>query len=397
MTADSPASVSALPAELVPVAPQERVLLLDVLRGMCLLGVLWSNLNDWYMANDPVTPLDHTLRWTQDWLLESRFYSMLGFLFGIGFAIQLTRAAQRGQGVATLFLRRMSILLVFGVVHGMLIWQGDILHAYALLGFALVLFGRFSTRKLLIAALTVWLALPFLFTRIVGVFHWTWPSFSFEHAIWIYSHGTWRQIVTQGAKQFLFMTWRWSLFTYPSFLALFILGLWAWRVDLIGRLTRRRASILSSLLGALICWAAAQYLTLKIRPARSSIFVFLDDATTWANSAVYALTFALLMSFPAVAKRLQPLAALGRMTLTTYLVQSLVCTTLFYHWGFGLMVKTNYTGMLLVTVFLFSLQIVFSIWWLKRFRFGPMEWLWRSLAYGKKLPNRFSPPSSLAF
>jgi len=363
---------------------------------MCLFGVLWSNLNDWYMTSDPVTPLDHALRWTQDWLLESRFYSMLGFLFGIGFAIQLTRAADRGRDVAALFLRRMTILLVLGVVHGLLIWFGDILHTYALLGIALVLFRRLSPRKPVIAAATVWLLLPFLFTHIATALHWSWPSFSYEHATWVYSHGTWPQTVTEGAKQFLFMFWRWSLFTDPSFLALFILGLWALKVDLITRLTRRRAFVLYGLSGALVCWAAAQYLVLKINPSRSSILFFLDDAATWANSAVYALAFALLMSFPVVAKRLQPLAALGRMTLTTYLVQSLVCITLFYHWGFGLMGKANYTGMLLVTVVLFSLQIIFSMWWLKRFRFGPVEWLWRSLAYGKKLPNRVSPPASLA-
>jgi uncharacterized protein len=115
------APVRAPLAELSPVAPRERVLLFDVLRGFCLLGVLWSNLNDWYVAIAPVTPLDHALSWTQSWLLESRFYSILGFLFGIGFAIQLTRAAQRGQEVRSLFYRRMSVLLVFGFLHGMLI------------------------------------------------------------------------------------------------------------------------------------------------------------------------------------------------------------------------------------------------------------------------------------
>src|SRR5215471_5328156 len=167
-------------AELDPVGPQERVQLFDVLRGFCLFGVLWSNLNDLYMVNAPASYLDHALQWTQDWLLESRFYSMLGFLFGIGFAIQLTRAAQRGQDVATLFLRRMTILLVFGAVHGMLIWQGDILHTYALLGFALVLFRRLSPLKLLIAAASVWLLLPFLFTRIVAALYWNWPPFPFE-------------------------------------------------------------------------------------------------------------------------------------------------------------------------------------------------------------------------
>ena len=351
MAAHSPFSAHAVPTDLVPVTPQERVPLIDVLRGVCLFGVLWSNLNDWYMASDPVTSLDHALHWTQEWLVESRFYSMLGFLFGIGFAIQLTRAAQRGQDVATLFLRRMTILLVFGVVHGMLIWQGDILHTYALLGLALVLFRRLFPRKLLIAAASVWLLLPFLFTRIVAELHWNWPPFPFEHAIWVYTHGTWPQTVAQGTKQFLYMFWRWSLFTFPSFLALFILGLWALKVDLINRLIHRRTFVLWSLFGALICWAAAQSLLMKINPPRSSILFCLDDATTWANSAVYALIFALLTSFPVIAKRLQPLAALGRMTLTTYLVQSLVCTTLFYHWGFGLMGKTNYTGMLAGFVF----------------------------------------------
>src|ERR1041384_3570571 len=111
----------AAPQELAPVAPNERIALLDVLRGFCLFGVLWSNLNDWYMFLDPATPLDNAIRWTQDWLVESRFYSLLGFLFGVGFAIQLTRAAQRGQDARNLFLRRMAALLGFGVVHATLI------------------------------------------------------------------------------------------------------------------------------------------------------------------------------------------------------------------------------------------------------------------------------------
>jgi len=78
------------------------------------------------------------------------------------------------------------------------------------------------------------------------------------------------------------------------------------------------------------------------------------------------------------------------MTLTTYLVQSVVSTVVFYNWGFGLMNRTNFTGILLFTVVLFALQIVFSVWWLNRYRFGPAEWLWRSLAYGRMLPLRIA-------
>jgi len=119
---------------------------------------------------------------------------------------------------------------------------------------------------------------------------------------------------------------------------------------------------------------------------RDILLRFAVALETWANSATYALLFAIALSFPAAARRLQPLAALGRMTLTTYLVQSLVCTTLFYHWGFGLFDKVSYSGMLSITVVLFCVQVVFSTWWLRRYRFGPAEWLWRSVSYGKKQP-----------
>jgi uncharacterized protein len=111
---------------------------------------------------------------------------------------------------------------------------------------------------------------------------------------------------------------------------------------------------------------------------------------------VYALLFAFAMSYRKACKRLQPLAALGRMTLTTYLTQSLVSTFVFYNWGLGLMTKVDLTGILVFTLGLFSLQIAFSVWWLRRYQFGPAEWLWRSLAYGRKLPLRVGRISPVA-
>src|SRR5215472_4298712 len=100
--------------EFGPVAAPERVLLLDVLRGLAMFGVLWSNLNDWYVTADPGTSLQHALAWTQNWMIESRFYSLLAFLFGMGFAIQLTRAESRGLDVRGMFCRRMAVLLGIG-------------------------------------------------------------------------------------------------------------------------------------------------------------------------------------------------------------------------------------------------------------------------------------------
>ena len=214
----------------------------------------------------------------------------------------------------------------------------------------------------------------------------------YHQSLQAYAHGTWAQAVAQGTAQYWGGLYRTLLLGgSSSFLALFILGLWAARVDLVARLTRRRSTILIALLFAAVCWAGFQCVLGKVPfwwPPLGVAFTFFDHATTWASSAVYALLFALAMSYDGIARRLQPLAALGRMTLTTYLTQSLVSTFVFYNWGLGLMNRVNLTGILMFTVGLFSLQIAFSVWWLRRYQFGPAEWLWRSLAYGRRLPLR---------
>jgi uncharacterized protein len=417
----TPSPISAQPlCELAPVAPQERVQLYDVLRGFCLFGVLWSNLNDWYTIAKPATPLDEALAWIQNWLVEERFYSMLGFLFGVGFAIQLTRAAQRRQDVRDLFLRRMAVLLAFGLVHATLIWHGDILVSYALSGFALLLFRNWTPRNLLLAAIALWLLFPYVVVHLAAVLNIHLPSYDLswrqlnQQALQSYAHGSWADATAHARVQFFGGLERSLLLGgSTSFLALFIFGLCAVRVDLIGRLTRRRSSIVWALFAAAVCWAGLQYLDAQVLqwfprpkspptwhelrfwwpPLRVVLSLF-GNSTVWVSSLLYALLFALAMSFQGVAKRLQPLAALGRMTLTTYLTQSLVCTALFFNWGFGLMNKVNLTAILIFTLSLFSLQVTFSVWWLRRYQFGPAEWLWRSLTYGRRLPFRIATAHS---
>lgn len=414
---------SLVTTELAPVAPQERVLLFDVLRGVCLFFVLWSNLNDWYYVLNPTTQLDQALSWTQEWLVESRFYSLLGFLFGIGFALQLTRAAQRGQDGTRLFFRRMAVLLGFGVLHTLLVWRGDILIAYAVTGFALVLFRRLRPRALLVAAAALLLLFPYIVPRIGLLLQHPLPRYDaswrllIQQATEAAAHGTWAQAVLLGARQYSGWLVRSLLLGgTASFLALFILGLWAVRVDLIARLTSRRAAIAWAIVGTLVCWAGLAYVDSRLSdwlpappaasiptwhelrfwwPPLGAVFSFLNHAATWANAAVYALFVALMLSNSEMARHLRPLAALGRMTLTTYLVQSLVCTAVFYNWGFGVMNKINLTGILVVTIALFAAQMVFSVWWLGRYRYGPAEWLWRSLAYGRRLPLRTVPAPEL--
>src|SRR5206468_9344039 len=116
-------------------------------RGWAMFGVMWSNLNDWYGTVEPVTRTARVLAFAQDWLLESRFYELLIILFGIGFAIQLTRARSRGMDLRNVYLRRSAALLGIGMIHALLIWHGDVLISYALASFALLLFRDASPRR----------------------------------------------------------------------------------------------------------------------------------------------------------------------------------------------------------------------------------------------------------
>src|SRR5262245_27699680 len=119
MSSEAPArQLDMPPAEsmCVPVAAPERIGATDMLRGWAMFGVLWSNLNDWYGTTDPITGLDRALAWSQEWLIESRFYSLLILLFGVGFGIQLARARERGTDLRATYVRRAGALLVIGVV-----------------------------------------------------------------------------------------------------------------------------------------------------------------------------------------------------------------------------------------------------------------------------------------
>lgn len=395
----------------------ERVLLLDVLRGLAMFGVLWSNLNDWYGASDPVTGMQHALQWTQNWFIESRFYSLLAFLFGIGFGIQLTRADERGVNVRAMFCRRMAALLGIGIVHGMLIWRGDILTAYALVGFLLVFFRRLSPRALVVWAAALLLISPYVLRAVVIGFGVRWPRpRDTQQVDAIYAHGTFTQIMAMGARGYLFWYRRWPAAVFPPFLALFLLGLAAVRVNLLARLTGARRQLIRILVASLIATVVLGYVTAHLpdwwAPAKSPPPLFdalfrvqtfrpmvmgtISHLLTWSNAGVYAAAMVLLVSIPAWGARLRPLAAVGRMSLTTYLMQSLISVTLFYHYGFGLYGRVGYDGMLAITVTVFVLHMLASVWWLQQFQFGPVEWLWRSAAYGKAQPMRRREPEAVA-
>jgi uncharacterized protein len=401
-----------MPNDLRPVAPEERIHALDLLRGWAMFGVLWSNLNDHYGTRDPVTGFDHALSWTQDWLLESRFYSLLILLFGIGFGIQLTRANEKSTDLRATYYRRTAALLTIGVVHGTLVWSGDILTIYALVAFALVTFRTWSTRRVLIAALFFWFVAPTLMREAMFLsgLRIMLPS---EHTT-AYAHGTWMQIEHARVSGYLQWLGRWGLTSYVSILASFLFGLWSVKSGYLRRVfdeprETRRLLIVSAVAAAvgyaMWHWSGAvwprvpgpanaepvfPYPYLQLALLRQFVLNIFDWATV-GMAVVYACVLVLIWQRPLGARVLRPLAAAGRMALTTYLTQSIVCTLLFYSYGLGWFGSVGFTGMFLVTVTLFACQMAASVWWLARFRYGPAEWLWRTLSYGQAPQMRLAP------
>jgi uncharacterized protein len=307
-----------------------------------------------------------------------------------------------------MFYRRMAALLAIGMVHGMLIWRGDILTAYALAGAVLALLRRLSPRGLLIAAAAALAVAPSLEFFAVSAFHIALPTQPSQSRVdWVYMHGSIAQIAAMGREGYLFWYRRWAPFVLPPFLSLFLLGFCAAKMNLLQRLAGQRRVLrricLSAAAGTVLCygliallaylWQGPASQPVRHDPLRQSAFWVLGQFPPWCGAAMYAAGLALIASFAGGGRRLRPLAAVGRMSLTTYLTQSLISVTLFYHFGLGWYGHATYPGVFAITVVVFSAQMCVSVWWLNRFRFGPMEWVWRSMAYLKRQPMRREPDS----
>ena len=405
MPSELPRNEEIVTDALRPVAPQERIGALDLLRGWAMFGVLWSNILG-YGTRKPVSALDHALWWTHRWFFQDRFYSLLILMFGIGFGIQLVRANSRATDMRNTYYRRSATLLAIGIVHGTLIWSGDILTIYALVAFALVMFRTASTRKILVAAALLWFVGPVIVRELMFISGLRFPFAFSPPSTAIFAHGTWLQIERARVDGYLNWLGNFGLPSYVSILASFLIGLWSIKSGYLRRLidepraTRRLflLSIVAAAIGyAMWHWANTVWPPVLPRGNRAPVFPYpgfqlamlryfvwnFFDWATVGTAVAYACILLLIWQRPRGERLLRPLAAAGRMALTTYLTQSIVCTLLFYSYGLGLYGRVGFTGMFFITLILFACQMAASTWWLRRFRFGPVEWLWRAITYGR--------------
>jgi|KBSSwiStaDraftv2_1062776.scaffolds.fasta_scaffold00323_4 uncharacterized protein len=367
-----------------PVAPSERIMALDVLRGFAMAGVLIAYCM-WSLGtapDDQWSPFNKTSGEIAEFVIDGKFYTILAFLFGLGFSLQLERASDSAAAVRT-YCRRLAVLAGIGLLHALLLRNGDILFPYAMTGFLLIPFRRASDR-LLVAAALVALLVPYAAV-------WLWKASGvpipdrpqLEKAPYLVENAAWVRYWYETA-----------IFTWPTNLTLFLFGFLAGRHRLIPTLAGRPKTLLAivplGLLASAACYliikqlAAASTLTALERLAGGLAFTF----HCWGLSSAYAATLLLALGTRQGIQALSPLAAVGRMALTNYLMQAGIIVPLCL--AFGWFDTFTPTRSLLLAVALFALQLPFSVWWLRRYRFGPAEWIWRLLTYGR------IPPLSLA-
>lgn len=390
-----------------PALGHERIEAIDILRGVAILGILIVNMGLFNSAED--LPAHGIVDRLILFVAQEKFKTLFSFLFGLGLAVQMTRAEARGARFLPLYARRLCVLFLIGVAHFLFLWDGDILHNYAENGFVLLLFRRRSLKTLLVGA-GILLAIPVFFYGVTTYYAITgrvspplmsWISYetgaddqqTIDETRRIYSRGTYGEMITLRAHE---LPGDVTPYTDDAYvLALFLLGLYAGRRRIFHDIPAhlpfiRRVQRWGLLIG--IAGNAAFAAGGSFDPSLTSVTQNLGRmclvVAAPAMTLFYASTIVLLTQDETWRRRLAPLVAVGRTALSNYLLQSLICTTLFYSYGLALFGKVSPSLGLLLTVTIFLAQIPLSVWWLRRFQFGPVEWLWRSLTYGQRQAMR---------
>jgi len=331
--------------------------------------------------------------------VSGRAITTLTFLFGLGFSIQLARADERGEDVRGVFVRRLLAMVMFGAAHILLLWWGDVLWCYATVGFALLWFRRCRVRTLL-----VWSAILIFVPQIVGglpgvrdalmsiVPHpASQPAFNAEMLAAL-AGGERAAMTWVHLRKVVYHVGPVAFWFFPWVLGHFLLGMAAGKARLFEDDGAGHRRLFRWLLAIGIALAAiGMAVMMAVAPGRGAFRALpliarlglgvLHELVTLGVAAIYISAVVLLMRRRLPRRLLMIVAPVGRMPLTTYLSQSLFATFIFYGWGLGWIGEVDIAQGIAIAAGIFVAQVVIAHLWLRRFRSGPMEWLWRAIAY----------------
>lgn len=430
-----------LPIHAAPVAPDERFASLDMLRGVAILGILVMNIYAFAMPfgayGNPLLmggsdSLNLGVWFFTHVLAEQKFISIFAMMFGAGMVLMTDRAEAKGAKPAPIYYRRQFWLVIIGAVHGYLIWFGDILFTYALIGMLVYPFRRRSPKFLLIGAMLLLSVTPLFYygtyvhmsglrsqaEEIValedggqvlteeqqGVID-EWEasrsmmvpnSEDTQEELDVYS-GSYADILAHRAPLVVTMQ-IFSVFFYGIWRigGLMLVGIALMKLGVLtGQRSRgfyRRLMLAGYILGLpLTIFSATDLFAHRF----DGLYMMRVGALpNYFGSVLMALGHVGLVMLLAVTGTLRRLmgrfAAVGRMALTNYLMHSVILTTVFYGYGLGLYGQVPRIWQMAIVAAVIGFQLIVSSWWLGRFRFGPVEWLWRSLTYWERQPMRQS-------
>lgn len=394
-----------------PIEFNKRIFEIDGIRGFALLGILMMNIMS-FAGPDIDDSFSGTRSeiYTGFWnelslflintFVTANFYTMFSFLFGLGFYIFLSRAEKKKQSTSVLFLRRIGLLLIFGLLHGILLWYGDILWTYAITGLFLLLFYKFKPKVNLIIAVSLLVIMTIMIILSVAAAYMMemynsgtgleTEGFVFSlHMTETILNGSYGDLVSMNAI-ILGLSAAGAIFVIPNVLAMFLLGLYAGQKGYFNNLRKslgllKKVAVIGIGIGLPVKIFTGYLTTYQ---SHDDVFVQLAQLSSTIGGPLMSLGYIaalalILLKLPKLVSLLQPV---GQMALTNYIGQTVIMLVIFY--VFGLFNSVNAVWFIPIAIGVFILQLLLSHFWMKYFSYGPLEWLWRSFTYFKIMPLR---------
>lgn len=397
---------------------KNRIISIDALRGFSLAGIVIVHMVENYIGNmSPADAMADVNQGILDSIVEGfiflfirgKFFALFSFLFGLSFFIQMDRAGQKGLRFEGRFLWRLILLLIIGAVHH-LFYRGDILTIYALLGILLIPFYKMNPKWVLVVVGVLFLGvgrfLIFAFFGNDSLF--SGVEFNPENpAIIEYFNiikgGSLSEVFTSNATEGHLMKLDFQLGVfgrgYLTF-AFFLLGLYVGKIKLFENFRAYRKKLLYGMYWSIALFLLAMVLTGVLFSISNQGGQGAPDFGSWTTMFALTaydlsnlfMTFILITAFLLIYMKLKgerflsKFAPYGRMALTNYVTQTIIGTAILYGWGLGYLGELRNIYTFLIGIALIIFQMLLSKWWLSRFKYGPLEWLWRSLTYFKAFP-----------
>ncbi|MGY3416823.1 uncharacterized protein ACVWY4_003000 [Bacillus mycoides] len=377
----------------------QRVEFVDAIRGFALFGILLVNITliqFGLFANEKPTyifgKLDESANWFIQFFGTQNFISLFSFLFGLSIILLQKSIIAKGKKFFPTYIRRISILLLLGYIHGTFVWEGDILFAYGIVGIFLMMFINRKPKTLLIWA-SILLALimfaSYQSEPTSNTFNDVAPYIEKEHKV--HETGSYMDHInfrlTENPFDYMGINGIFglvilSIFALIFMSPLFLLGMYVGKKGWLFEIDKHIPAVKKIWLITGIFSFTIKILAIFVK---HPILIMLQDSLTPVTMTFfYGSTIILLFHYKKVARLLTYMANMGKMSVSNYLAQSIIATTIFYAYGFGLYGKIGYFFGILLTIGIYTIQLFVSTYWLQKYRMGPVEYVWRLGTYLEK-------------